>query len=131
MTKNLNFNTEEIHNKAMFLSQEAFLCIVHGREDEAIPLYEQAFELEREAALNLLNREDLEPIRSILFRSAAALAKDCHRYKDAEKMIAYGLAANPPEDVVEELREISDSIRKFLPPKKTHKAPKLKAVLSA
>ena len=115
----------------MFLSQEAFLCIVHGKEDEAIPLYEQAFELEREAALNLLNREDLEPIRSILFRSAAALAKDCHRYKDAEKMIAYGLAANPPEDVVEELREISDSIRKFLSPKKTHKAPKQKAVLSA
>ena len=111
--------------------QEAFMCTVHGKEDEAIILYEQAFELERQAALSLLNREDVEPIRSILFRSAAALAKDCHRYKDAEKMIAYAFSGNPPEYVQEQLREIYDDIRKFLPPKKAHKAPKPKAVLSA
>ena len=126
-----DFNAKETHLKASLLMQEAFMCTVHGKDDEAIILSEQAFELEREAALSLLNKEDLEPTRSILFRSAAALAKDCHRYEDSEKMIAYALSGNPPEYVKEQLREIYDNIRKFLPPKKTHKPPKQKALLSA
>ena len=131
MTENPNFNAKDTHLTASLLMQEAFMCTVHGKEDEAIILYEQAFELERQAALSLLNREDVEPTRSILFRSAAALAKDCRRYKDSEKMIAYAFSGNPPEYVQEQLREIYDDIRKFLPPKKTHKVPKPKAVLSA
>ena len=117
-----DFNTEEVHDQAMLLSQEAFMCIVHGKEAEAIPLYEQAFELERQAALSLLNRDDIEPTRSILFRSAAAIAKKCHKYRDSEKMIGYGLAGNPPDYVAEQMREIYDDIREFLSPKKKRKA---------
>ena len=116
-----NFNAMETHIKASLLSQEAFMCIVHGKEAEAIPLYEQAFELEREAALSLLDREDVEPTRSVLFRSAAALAKNCHRYRDSEKMIGHGLAGNPPDYVAEQMREIYDDIREFLSPKKKRK----------
>ena len=74
MTKKSNFNTEEIHDRAMLISQDAFVLVAYGKEEEAIPLYQQAFELEREAALSLLGRDDLEPTRSVLFRSAAALA---------------------------------------------------------
>ena len=116
-----NFNTEQVHDKAMLLSQDAFVLAAYGKEDEAIPLYIQAFELEREAALSLLNRADLEPTRSILFRSAAALAKKCHRYRDSEKMIGHGLAGNPPDYVAEQMREIYDDIREFLSPKKKRK----------
>ena len=122
MISNLNFNTKEIHCKAMLLAQDAFVLAVYGKEAEAIPLYEQAFELEREAALSLLDREDVEPTRSVLFRSAAALAKNCHKYRDAEKMIAYGLGGNPPDYVAEQMREIYDDIREFLSPKKKRKA---------
>ena len=121
MIENSNFNTEQVHDKAMLLSQDAFVLAAYGKEDEAIPLYIQAFELEREAALSLLNRDDLEPTRSILFRSAAALAKKCHKYRDSEKMIGHGLAGNPPDYVAEQMREIYDDIRKFLSPKKKRK----------
>ena len=131
MIGNLNFNAQEIHMKAMLLAQDAFVLAVRGKEAEAIPLYEQAFELEREAALSLLNREDAEPMRSILFRSAAVLAKNCHRYRDSEKMIALGLSGNPPEYVAEQLREIYDDIRKFLLPKKVRNVSKQKVALSA
>ena len=129
MTK--NFNTEAVHQKAMLLSQDAFVLTARGREAEALPLNEQAFELERQAALSLLDRKDLEPTRSILFRSAAVIARDCFKYEDAEKMILLGLAGNPPEDVEEELREVYATLKKHLLPKKTHKSSKQKAVLSA
>ena len=121
MTDESNFNAKDAYIKASLLSQEAFMCIVHGKEAEAIPLYEQAFELERQAALSLLNRDDIEPTRSILFRSAAAIAKKCHRYRDSEKMIGHGLAGNPPDYVAEQMREIYDDIREFLSPKKKRK----------
>ena len=122
---------DKIHDKAMLISQDAFVLAAYGKGEQAIPLYEQAFELEQEVALSLLDREDAEPMRSILFRSAAVLAKNCHRYRDSEKMIALGLSGNPPEYVAEQLREIYDDIRKFLLPKKRHKVSKQKAVLSA
>ena len=131
MKRKLIFDSEEVHNKAMFLSQDAFMCIVNGEEDQAIPLYEQAFELERQAALSLLDKKDFEPIRSILFRSAAALAKKCHKYQDAEKMIGFGLAGNPPEDVAEELRELFDAVKKLQQPKQAQsKASKHAVVLN-
>ena len=126
-----NFNTEAVHDKAMLLSQNAFVLIARGRGAEALPLNEQAFELEQQAALSLLDRKDLEPTRSILFRSAAVIARDCFKYEDAEKMILLGLAGNPPEDVEEELREVYATLKKHLLPKKTHKLSKQKAVLSA
>jgi hypothetical protein len=128
--QNESLNARELHIKASLLSQEAFMCIVNDKKEESISLYEQAFELERQAALSLLNREDIEPTRSVLFRSAAALAKNCHRYKDSEKMIAYGLLGNPPEYIAEQLREIYDDIRKFLRPKQMQNGVK-KKVLSA
>ena len=125
-----NFNTEAVHDKAMMLSQNAFVLIARGREAEALPLNEQAFELERQAALSLLDRKDLEPTRSILFRSAAVIARDCFKYEDAEKMILLGLAGNPPEDVEEELREVYATLKKNLP-KKSPKVLKQKAVVNA
>ena len=126
-----NFNTKDVHFKAMAISQEAFVCAINGKTEEAIPLYEQAFELERQAALSLLDREDIEPTRSILFRSAAALAMECYKYRDAEKMIGLGLSGNPPEDVAEELRDLFDEIRKRQQPKKTQlKTPKKAAVMT-
>ena len=121
MISNLNFNAKEIHCKAMLLAQDAFVLAAYGKEAEAIPLYEQAFELEREVALSLLHREDVEPTRSVLFRSAAALAKNCHKYRDSEKMMGHGLAGNPPDYVAEQMREIYDDIRQFLLPKTSPK----------
>ena len=131
MTNIFNFGMAEIHDKAMHISQEAFVLVAYGKEVQVIPLYEQAFELERQAAMSLLDKKDFEPIRSILFRSAAALAKKCHKYQDAEQMIGFGLAGNPPEDVAEELHELFDSIKKLQRPKQAQsKASKHAVVLN-
>ena len=131
MTNIFNFGMAEIHDKAMHISQEAFVLVAYGKEVQAIPLYEQAFELERQAAMSLLDKKDFEPIRSILFRSAAALAKKCHKYQDAEKMIGFGLAGNPPEDVAEELRDLFDAVKKLQQPKQAQsKASKHAVVLN-
>ena len=54
---------EKIHRQSMRL------C------DQANALYRQAYLLEKHAALSLINRTDMEPSRSILFKSAAALAQ--------------------------------------------------------
>jgi hypothetical protein len=122
MIENTVFNTKETHFKAMALAQEAHLASINGKEKETLSLYEQAFDLEKQAALSLLDKEDIEPTRSVLFRSAAALAKKCHKYREAEKMIAHGLAGNPPDDIATELRLLFDDIKKqYLPKKSVHK----------
>jgi hypothetical protein len=56
-----------------------------------------AFEYERKAAMLLLNDYDVEPTRSVLFRSAASLALNFGDYREAERMIALGLLGNPPK----------------------------------
>lgn len=122
MIENTAFNTKEVHFKAMALAQEAHLAAINGKKKETLSLYEQAFDLEKQAALSLLDKEEIEPTRSVLFRSAAALAKKCHKYRDAEKMIALGLAGNPPDDIATELRLLFDDIKKqYLPKKSVHK----------
>jgi hypothetical protein len=123
------FNTKEIHFKAMAFAQEAHLASINGKEQETLNLYEQAFVLEKQAALSLLNREDVEPTRSVLFRSAAALAKKCHKYREAEKMIALGLAGNPPDDIATELRLLFDDIKKQYLTKKSVQKGRGKIVL--
>ena len=121
MTENTVFNTKKVHFKAMALAQEAHLASIHGKEKETFDLYEQAFDLEKQAALSLLDKEDIEPTRSVLFRSAAALAKKCHKYREAEKMIALALAGNPPDDIATELRLLFDDVKKqYLPKKSVH-----------
>ncbi|OAD22641.1 hypothetical protein THIOM_001545 [Candidatus Thiomargarita nelsonii] len=59
-----------------------------------------------EAAMLLLNDYEIEPTRSVLFRSAACLALDFDDYREAERMIAFGLSGNPPLEILEELREL-------------------------
>ncbi len=43
---------------------------------------------------------------SYLFRSAACLALDFKNYREAERMIAFGLSGNPPPEILEKLLDI-------------------------
>jgi hypothetical protein len=113
-------NTKETHLQAMNFAQDALVFTIKGDTQKANALYEKAFDLEKQAALSLLDKENVEPTRSILFRSAAALAKKCQKFREAEKMIAFGLSGNPPEEIALELREIyNDIIKKNIPKKKS------------
>jgi hypothetical protein len=69
-------------------------------------LLRSAFEQESAAAELTLNLEDAEPKRSILHRSAAALAIDCGELQAAERLITRALAGNPPSAIATELKDL-------------------------
>ena len=75
-----------------------------GDDAEARRLFEEALIQEQQAIREL--REPVEPTRSVLHRSAAWLALECGKTRLAEKLAAAGLAADPPEEIAEELRDV-------------------------
>ena len=97
---------ESFHEHAMELTDRALAARRTGNFEEAQRLFVRAFELEAEAANVLLERPDLEPSRSVLYRSAAALALDCGRLEDAKKLARIGLSGMPPPLMARQLREV-------------------------
>lgn len=94
---------EKIHDEAMDLLDKSHVALMKKDDDLARQLKLQAYYKEKEAANRLIN-EDVEPSRSILFRSAASLAYDLGLFGEAEKLACLGLIGFPPEwvDVREE-----------------------------
>ncbi len=101
---------ETLHRTAMELAQQGEMASDTSRSQE---LFRAAFEKEREAAELLKDRLDLEPTRSVLFRSAASLAMDCRDFAEADRLLENGLAGRPPADLAEEMRDL----RRLLPAK--------------
>lgn len=95
----------ELHEQAMALSEQGLLARLDGDSEKAKMLLHQAFEFESSAA-NLVASTAIEPSRSVLHRSAATLALDCGELRAAERLIAVGLAGDPPEAVAQELRQL-------------------------
>lgn len=105
-------SVSELHNKAMELCDAAFVAKLHKDMEEFKALSEQALEFERQAADFFAARltPDVEPTRSVLYRSAASIAIDCGNYREAERLIATGLAGYPPEEIAEELRGLLEQV---------------------
>jgi hypothetical protein len=95
----------ELHDAAMNEAEYGFLARRKGSESEARMHFEKAYELEAQAA-HLTSDPALEPTRSVLHRSAASLAFNCGKMREAEKLIAVALAGDPPEAIARELREL-------------------------
>jgi hypothetical protein len=98
----------------MDLAEEATLAQQRG---EAVdPLWQEAFELEAQAAALLANEWQAEPTRSVLYRSAATLALRCDQVKAAERLVVTGLMGHPPEEIAAELRDlfVQINLRSFL-----------------
>ena len=108
--KEMGIAINELHHKAMALADEAFYAKRGGEMEVAQSKYLEAFEFEKAAAMLLVNEYSQEPTRSVLFRSAACLMlnlpypTDGH-FRQSERMVAFGLSGNPPEEIAEELRE--------------------------
>jgi hypothetical protein len=100
-----------IHDKAMKLAQEAIMARIQHDENKARMLYKQSFDLEREAAYFYAERFDKEPIRSILYRSAASLAIECHLYQEADLLIQQGQSNDTPTDVINDFQELRDKMQ--------------------
>lgn len=107
------FDPKAMHKQAMLYAQEAMVAQKTGQQAEAIALYEQAFALEKQVAFSFLTKNSSEPTRSILFRSAASLAKNLGHYREAEQLVAYGLAGDPPDEIADELRNLYEDINLY------------------
>ena len=98
----------ELHSEAMDLAEFGLLERMRGNTEEAHGLFEQALEREL-AAIDALD-EPIEPTYSVLHRSAATLAIDCSRLRQAEQIAARALAQNPHPEIAEELRDLLEQI---------------------
>lgn len=99
-----------LHNEAMDLALQGDIASQKNVQEESLALYTSAFEKEREAALLADFMQNPEPGLSILYRSAASLAIQCGRYREAEQLIAKALSGNPTNEIAHELRELLQDI---------------------
>ena len=90
----------------MELVDQAVLARQAGEMGKVSELAQAAFEKERAAADLVAGQLELEPTRSVLHRSAATLAVECGKLRDAERLIGRALAGNPPDDIADELRDL-------------------------
>ena len=96
----------DLHDKAMECVDFATFAKRRGDEEEARRLYEEAYANEVAGIEALEEHERVEPNYSVLHRSAAWLALNCDRPRDAEKIAAKALAQDPHPEIAEELRDV-------------------------
>ncbi len=101
---------KKLHHEAMNFADAADLAQRRGELDLAESLHRRAFEKEREAANKIAGDDHLEPTRSVLHRSAASLAFICKEFREAERLIAHALSAEPPPEVADELRDLLERV---------------------
>lgn len=96
-----------LHNEAMDLAFQGDNIATHKDNDgDAKNYYAMAFEKEQEAALLADFQHNPEPGLSILYRSAASLALQCGKLREAERLVAKALSGNPPSEIAIELRDL-------------------------
>lgn len=102
--------SKELHEEAMTLYEESLVAWYKKNAIERQRLLLLAFDLERQAALMLKDRFDLEPTRSNVFASAAAMAKQADLYREAEQMIGYALSGNPKAYLRDEMIDMLEDM---------------------
>lgn len=103
----------EIHEQAM---NQSFKAKQEKNKEKVKELYKSAFELEKQAAMLLLNHpvQKVEPTRAVLFRSAAWLAINAGLHKEAFEMATLGLKGVIHSDIKKELKEVLQKAKKKL-----------------
>ena len=76
--------------------------------------FQKALDYECLSAESLFNDYHAEPIRSVLYRSAASLALICEEYREAERLIATALCGDPPDEIANELRVLLQQVYSHL-----------------
>ena len=104
-------DVQHTHRQAMEKADQAVAAQKAGDQEEATARFREACRLESEAAHALVDEFNIEPTRSVLFRSAASLAVETGQSGYAAYLVARGLEGSPPEEIREELRELLGSVR--------------------
>ncbi len=100
----------DLHERAMDLAEAAVVARTQGDEVTSRRRFQEAMKLDTEAASLISPHLDEEPMRSILHRSAGSLALNCEQYRVAEKLLAVGLAGDPPAEVADEMRDLLEQV---------------------
>ena len=90
----------------MDLAEEVYIAQRKKDTKTAEKWAKKSFELEKKAAMLLVNDYNMEPTRSVLFKGAASLAINAKLYREAEQMIGFALSGNPPIEINEELKNL-------------------------
>lgn len=98
----------DLHHSAMDFVERAHRLRANGDPIAAVKAYREALRREREAAE--LVPKDLEPSRSILYRSAATIAVCCGDLDEALRMAEAGLAGAPSAEIHDDLQAIQQQI---------------------
>jgi hypothetical protein len=96
----------QTHRAAMDAYDRHEAARKQGRHTEARAALHEALALETAAAQGV--PAELEPTRSVLFRSAASIALDAGLPADARRLITAALRGNPPAAIKQELLELLD-----------------------
>jgi hypothetical protein len=104
-----NEELEKSHRLAMDNSELALIALRHGDITKFRELSTKALIYEKKAALGLYNQE-IEPSRSVLFRSAGYIALDNADFIEARKLYEYALEGDVPPEIAEELDELKAEI---------------------
>ncbi len=99
---------KDLHRKAMEYNDEAI--IAYNKGDNPNSFYLKAFEFEKQAYILFASKSDEEPTRSVLLRSAASLAMMAGLNEEAENLIGLAISGNPPEEILEELRDLFQTV---------------------
>lgn len=99
-----------LHKKAMDLAEKAVVAKIKKDLQKSKSLFQEAYEAEREAAFAYADKNSKEPTRSVLFRSAAALALNAELFREAEQMACLGISGTAPVEILEELRDILEDV---------------------
>jgi hypothetical protein len=121
----------DLHDKAMEFAILAHIARQKGEHQryqnehqkaevffqEAETLSRRGYEYEKQAAERVAkeyanDRKTSEPTRSILYRSAAALAYHAKEFDDAKRLIVKGLFGYPSERVKQELEDLYNQVEK-------------------
>lgn len=101
-----------LHRQAMAAYDEAQNFNKRGHALTARQRIHRAALLEGMAAGMLEDRVDLEPSRSVLYRSAATLALEYGDLVEASNLVEKGLAGHPPAEIRAELQDVRAAIAK-------------------
>jgi hypothetical protein len=110
----------QLHEQAMDIAEKAFLAQQKGDNIAFVKLSKESFLLERAAAMLLKDKLEVEPSRSILFKSAAFLAFDAQEYQACRDMITYTLLGRPDAIIKTEMKALFlevDAILQKMPSK--------------
>ena len=102
---------KRLHRQAMEYADEADILRLEGDREQFLHYTRLALEKETAAAELMVDEKDIEPTRSVLYRSAATLAYQCELYVEAKRLLHTGLGGNAPPEIEYQLNDLLGNVK--------------------